>query len=75
MAMAHMTDGRHLLFLDEIPEDENEGVQTSRFLFYVEEMKKKNNYGFQKEFDVIIINLFLKIMKMLRTSMKLCVLF
>ena len=62
-----MTDGQHLLFSDEIPEVENEGVQISRFLFYVEEMKKKNNYGFQKEFDVIIINLFLKLIKILRT--------
>ena len=61
--MTHMTDGQHLLFLDEIPEVENEGVQISRFLFYVEEMKKKNNYGFQKEFDVIIINLFFEINK------------
>ena len=34
-------------------------MQISRFLMYVEEMKKNSNYGFQKEFDVIIFEIFI----------------
>jgi hypothetical protein len=33
--------------------DERDGVKISRFLFYVEEMKKNKNFGFEKEFNVI----------------------
>jgi hypothetical protein len=33
--------------------DERDGVKISRFLFYVEEMKKNKNFGFEKEFKVI----------------------
>ncbi|CAB4027838.1 receptor-type tyrosine- phosphatase T [Paramuricea clavata] len=31
--------------------DESDGVKISRFLFYVEEMKKNKNFGFEKEFN------------------------
>ena len=34
-------------------------MQISRFLMYVEEMKKNSNYGFQKEFDVTIFKIFI----------------
>ncbi|XP_028402750.1 receptor-type tyrosine-protein phosphatase S-like [Dendronephthya gigantea] len=33
------------------PDDNSNGVKITRFLFYVEEMKKNDNFGFKKEFE------------------------
>ena len=37
--------------------DKHTGVKITRFLMYVEEMKKNESFGFEKEFKISIIHI------------------